>query len=122
MSDFDAAYWSAHWQNTGSESAPLPNPHLAEVTGLAPDRALDAGCGEGAEAIWLAARGWTVTGADISAEALARAAQHAADSGVEVEWTQADLSVWRPDATYDLVTTFYAHPTMPQRRCACWRN
>lgn len=112
--DFDAEYWSAHWRNAGPSSAPPANPHLADIAALPPGRALDAGCGEGAEAIWLAARGWAVTAVDISADALARAARRSADAGVEIEWAQADLSVWRPAVTYDLLTTFYAHPTIPQ--------
>lgn len=113
--DFDADFWKAHWQRPGAlGAAPSANPHLAEVSALPPGRALDAGCGEGAEAIWLAARGWQVTAADISPEALARASRRAADAGVEVSWVPADLSVWRPESAFDLVTTFYAHPTIPQ--------
>src|SRR5687768_12306669 len=104
-----------------------PNPHLiAEVSDLAPGTALDAGCGAGAEALWLAARGWQVTAADIATAALARAAERAAAGGVagRVQWVEADLSTWRPDARYDLVTTHYAHPAMPQldfyHRIASW--
>lgn len=87
---------------------------------------LDAGCGAGAEAIWLASRGWQVTGADIANEALALAAERANASGVadRVRWVQADLTTWEPAATYDLVATHYAHPTMPQLefydRIASW--
>jgi SAM-dependent methyltransferase len=94
-----------------------PNPYLArETSGLAPGTALDAGCGAGAEAIWLASRGWHVTAADISSEALARAAERAATSGgaEHLRWVEADLSVWTPDAQFDLVMTHYAHPAMPQ--------
>jgi SAM-dependent methyltransferase len=94
-----------------------PNPYLArETAGLAPGTALDAGCGAGAEAIWLASRGWDVTAADISSEALARAAGRAAanEPPEQVRWVEADLSTWRPDTRFDLVTTHYAHPAMPQ--------
>ncbi|WAP53377.1 class I SAM-dependent methyltransferase [Arthrobacter sp. ATA002] len=103
------------------------NPHLIRETGnLAPGTALDAGCGAGTEAIWLATHGWKVTGADIASAALDRAAGRAADAGVadQVQWVQADLSTWEPDAQYDLVTTHYAHPAMPQLdfydRTASW--
>ena len=89
---------------------------MKEVDGLEPGTALDAGCGAGGEAIWLASRGWQVTGADIAAEALDRAAERAIAGGVadRVHWVQADLSIWEPGTTYDLVTTHYAHPAMPQ--------
>lgn len=63
------------------------------VAGLPPGRALDLGCGEGADAIWLARQGWTVTGADISATALDRAAADARAAGAagRIEWRLGDL-------------------------------
>jgi SAM-dependent methyltransferase len=94
-----------------------PNPYLSrEISGLTPGTALDAGCGGGAEAIWLASHGWRVTAADISSEALALAAERAATSGNPegLQWVEADLSVWSPKAQFDLVMTHYAHPAMPQ--------
>ena len=126
---FDREYWDQVWR--GDRAAAMgssqPNPHLVREAGdLTPGTALDAGCGAGAEAIWLAARGWQVSAADISAAALLRAAERAADAGVSerVQWVQADLSTWDPDARYDLVTTHYAHPAMPQLefydRTASW--
>jgi SAM-dependent methyltransferase len=119
---FDKDYWESHWQEadehaSGQEVA--PNPYLArEVSGLARGTALDAGCGEGAEAIWLATEGWQVTAADISAEVLARDSQRATTSCAapdHVQWVEADLSVWEPGQQFDLVTTHYAHPAMPQQ-------
>ena len=119
--DFDKPYWERHWQGRPDGDASMatnpPNPHLVRETGgLAPGTALDAGCGAGAEAIWLASRGWQVTGADISAEALAQAAARAAVHEVadRVRWVEADLGTWEPDRQFDLVTTHYAHPAMPQ--------
>jgi SAM-dependent methyltransferase len=54
-----------------------PNLALTEqVVALTPGTALEVGCGEGADAIWLAAQGWQVTGVDFSAQALHRAAAH----------------------------------------------
>ncbi|NEE04654.1 class I SAM-dependent methyltransferase [Phytoactinopolyspora halotolerans] len=129
---FDKDYWDEHWQRRdtdgpGSMSGNPPNPYLARETGeLLPGTALDAGCGAGAEAIWLASSGWQVTAVDISAQALARAAQRAAADGVgdRVQWIEADLSAWNPDTRFDLVTTHYAHPAMPQLefydRIAAW--
>jgi len=109
---FDKDYWEQHWREGGTAGSP-PNPYLIEETAaLAPGTALDAGCGAGAEAIWLASAGWQVSAADISGEALARAASPAAAS--RVRWIEADLALWRPDTRFDLVTTHYAHPAMPQ--------
>ncbi|RZU53953.1 methyltransferase family protein [Krasilnikovia cinnamomea] len=131
---FDKDYWDQHWHQAHDERSGAvadgepPNPYLVQATGdLVPGTALDAGCGTGAEAIWLASRGWRVVAADISAEALARAAQCATRaSGVSepVRWVEADLTVWEPGTRFDLVTTHYAHPAMPQlafyERIAGW--
>jgi len=118
---FDTDYWESHWQqaNTHAPGRELdPNPYLArELSRLAPGTALDAGCGEGAEAIWLAAAGWQVTAADISKAALARAAERATAgraAPARVQWVEADLRVWEPGQQFDLVTTHYAHPALPQ--------
>lgn len=126
---FDIEYWDQIWQGDRASAmgSSQPNPHLVrEVGDLAPGTALEAGCGAGAEATWLATRGWQVTGADIAAAALDRAAERAADAGVaeRVKWVQADLATWDPDKRFDLVTTHYAHPAIPQLefydRVASW--
>ncbi|WP_422769882.1 class I SAM-dependent methyltransferase [Plantactinospora sp. WMMC1484] len=126
---FDKDYWDQIWRGdrAAAMAAGRPNPHLVrEVGDLTPGTALDVGCGAGAETIWLATRGWQVTGADIAAAALARAAERAAAAGVagRVRWVEADLSRWEPEAGYDLVTTHYAHSAMPQLdfygRVASW--
>ena len=126
---FDKKYWDDIWSSdrAGAMSTSDPNPHLLrEVDGLEPGSAFDAGCGAGAEAIWLASAGWSVTAADVAAEALTVGARRAADAGVggRVRWVQADLSTWEPSQQFDLVTTHYAHPAMPQlefyRRIATW--
>ncbi|WP_240372788.1 SAM-dependent methyltransferase [Brevibacterium zhoupengii] len=126
---FDKTYWDQTWtgERAPAMSSGDPNPHLTnEVGGLEPGTALDAGCGAGAEAIWLAAQGWDVTGADVADAALDYAKDRAAAAGVsdQVRWIQADLSSWAPKKQYDLVTTHYAHPAMPQldfyERIASW--
>ncbi|QKW39137.1 class I SAM-dependent methyltransferase [Actinomadura sp. NAK00032] len=118
--EFDKDYWERRWRD-GAAAGPMggspPNPYLArEIGELTPGTALDAGCGAGAEAIWLAARGWRVTAVDISSEALARAAERAAAAGASegLRWVEADLGTWAPDERFDLVTTHYAHPATPQ--------
>ena len=132
---FDKDYWDRHWEPGGgpeAREARTANPYLVrETSDLVPGTALDAGCGEGAEAIWLASRGWHVTAADIAAadiaaEAPARTASRAAQTPASglVQWVEADLTTWAPGTQYDLVTTNYAHPTMPQlafyQRIAEW--
>jgi thioredoxin reductase/SAM-dependent methyltransferase len=95
----------------------LPNPPLVEhAAGLAPGAALDVGCGEGADAIWLAGRGWQVTGVDLSPTALERAAAHAGETGVTVDWRQGDATDGVPDGVFDLVTSHFLHLSGEQRR------
>ena len=117
--EFDQSYWDAHYEQGGSAAGHQlpPNPYLVDEVGdLTPGSALEAGCGEGAEALWLGRAGWQVTAVDIAAEPLARAAERAGAQGMgdRIEWVRADLSSWEPERTYDLVTTHYAHPSMPQ--------
>ncbi len=77
---FDEDFWNERYRSSERVWSGNPNPQLvAEVAGLAPGRALDVGCGEGADAIWLARRGWDVVATDISGVALERAAQHVRD-------------------------------------------
>jgi thioredoxin reductase/SAM-dependent methyltransferase len=99
-----------------------PNPPLVEhAAGLAPGSALDVGCGEGGDAIWLAERGWRVTAVDLSTTALERAAGHAAAAGADVaariEWQRADATAGLPVADpYDLVTSHFMHLHGDERR------
>ena len=80
------------------------------------------GCGEGADAIWLARSGWQVVAADISGVALERGARHARDSGPEVperiEWRQVDLLASPPEPdSFDLVSAqFMQLPPEPRER------
>ena len=92
----DDQLWSGH-----------PNEQLVvEASNLQPGSALDVGCGEGADAIWLVERGWRVTAIDVSAKALDRAARAAAAADLAVDWRPIGLE--EVDAsTYDLVSVFY---------------
>ncbi|MQY02664.1 methyltransferase domain-containing protein [Actinomadura macrotermitis] len=119
---FEADAWEERYRARPAVWSGNPNPRLvAEAADLPPGRALDIGCGEGADAIWLAGRGWQVTAADISATALERAAAHAAAAGPQIAdritWTHADLREQPPAAaSYDLVTAQYMHlPSEPRR-------
>ena len=108
---FDEASWEERYGAAPALWSGRPNPQLvAEAAGLPPGRALDAGSGEGGDALWLAGRGWRVTAVDFSTVALARAAAAADRLGVEVDWVHADLTRWTPPpATFDLVSAQYFH-------------
>jgi SAM-dependent methyltransferase len=84
--------WDARYkEQDGPKWSGRPNGRLlVEVSGLTPGRALDVGCGEGADAISLARSGWTVTGIDISEVALGRARAEAELAGAAVEWICGD--------------------------------
>ena len=74
--------------------------------------ALDVGCGEGADAIWLASQGWDVTAVDISRVALRRAKEHAAAMYLEdsISWEYQDLLTWTPPvSSFDLVSSQFMH-------------
>jgi SAM-dependent methyltransferase len=120
MSDYDQDFWEERWSRALREHEDRvrqrpPNAHLtAEVGDLPPGRALDAGCGHGSDALWLAARGWQVTAVDFAATALAYARTTAEAMGPElaerIDWVEGDLETWtpRPDG-YDLVACLYVH-------------
>lgn len=103
----DAQSWDDRYRSREQLFSGDPNGVLVtEVTGLPPGRALDVGCGEGADALWLARHGWQVTATDISTTALQRAA--AADTEGHVAWTHADLTTAPPEAgAFDLVCAQY---------------
>lgn len=103
----------AEWDRRYAEQERLwsgnPNGALVvETAGLIPGRVLDVGCGEGADAVWLAAGGWDVTALEVSEVALARAVGHAQDAGVAITWVHAGLAeAGLPPGTFDLVSAQY---------------
>jgi SAM-dependent methyltransferase len=112
---FGHEFWEERYRGRTAVWSGRPNPPLvAEAGDLAPGRALDAGCGEGADAIWLASRGWRVTAVDFATAALRRAREHAdtldADVASRIDWVPADLTGWTPpEGRFDLVSTHYVH-------------
>ncbi len=117
---YDRAHWEQLWAKTLREQPDKvarrpPNAHLmSQVSGLAPGRALDAGCGHGAETLWLAAHGWEVMAVDFSASALAHARATAEAMGAEIAgriaWVEGDLAAWTPPRQrFDLVVCLYVH-------------
>jgi len=117
---YDRAFWEQLWAKTLRDHPDKvaqrpPSAHLtAAAAGLPPGRALDAGCGHGAETLWLAAHGWRVTAVDFSASALAHARSTAEALGPEIagriEWVEGDLGTWTPPREqFDLVVCLFVH-------------
>ena len=104
ISDWDQRYASAEHMWSGQPNTAL----VSETRGLRPGRALDVGCGEGADALWLAEQGWDVIALDVSQVALDRAADQAERAGVQVRWLHAGLvEAAPPAASFDLVSAQY---------------
>jgi SAM-dependent methyltransferase len=102
--EWDERYGAAHQIWSGEPNGAL----VTETAGLNPGRALDVGCGEGADAVWLALRGWQVTALDVSRVAIDRATSLARDAGVEVTWMHAGLiEAALPAGAFDLVSAQY---------------
>lgn len=114
----DREQWNRRYAASGLVWTASANRFLvAEVADLDPVRALDLGCGEGRNAVWLAERGWEVTGVDFSEVALAKAAKLAAERGVSVEWVEADVLEFVPaPGAFDLVAVLYLHLRAAARR------
>lgn len=106
------SFWDAHYTRHPDVGSGAPNAVLVDETDdLRPGSALDLGCGEGGDAIWLAQRGWRVTAVDVSSVALTRAAGHARSAGVadRIVWERHDLDATFPVGWFDLVTAHYLH-------------
>ena len=116
---FTREFWDDRYGSAERLWSGNPNHQLvAQLTGLTPGEALDAGCGEGADAIWLAGLGWQVTAVDVSPVALGRGAAAAARRGAEIAaritWQPADLLSWVPPAErFDLVSAQFMHLPRP---------
>lgn len=117
---YDQPFWEELWAKTLREHPDKvaqrpPNARLvAELASLTPGRALDAGCGHGAESLWLAQLGWQVTAVDFAASALSQGRSRAdalgADVARRIDWVLGDLSTWTaPSDAFDLVVCLYVH-------------
>jgi SAM-dependent methyltransferase len=113
---FTQEFWDERYASSDRIWSGRPNARLVDqVTDLAPGTAVDVGCGEGADAVWLASRGWQVTGVDVSGVALDRAAEHAREAGVaeRTAWARVDVFALDPlpvpAGGFDLVTASFMH-------------
>jgi 2-polyprenyl-3-methyl-5-hydroxy-6-metoxy-1,4-benzoquinol methylase len=113
MDTFDPHWWEDHYRRHAASHGG-PSPHLlAEVGDLPAGTALDAGCGRGTDALWLAGQGWRVTAVDVSPTAVHSARDAAPELAARVDWVVADLTTWQPPERYDLVVSQYVHPRTP---------
>ncbi|WP_425463552.1 class I SAM-dependent methyltransferase [Micromonospora palomenae] len=102
-----ARHWDELYQRRERIWSGRANPHLVDIVDPLPaGTALDLGCGEGADAIWLAGHGWQVTAVDVSTTALERAAAEAATAGVaaRIDFQRHDLTRTFPEGVFDLVS------------------
>lgn len=114
----DAGDWDLRWTDKLLHAHGEPSTVVLEVLEeLEPGRALDLACGNGRHALWLAERGWRVTGVDFSTEALRQARERASKLGLDVEWIEVDLASYEPPAeAFDLVLIAYLHVPARERR------
>ncbi|GGK51950.1 class I SAM-dependent methyltransferase [Nocardia camponoti] len=101
-------FWEEFYRDRPQIWTGNPNALLVrEVSDLTPGTALDLGCGEGGDAIWLAERGWKVTAVDVSPTAIERGKTRAA--GLDITWAAHDLQHDFPEGTFDLVSAQFLH-------------
>lgn len=110
-------HWNEHYGQRDRVWSGRVNLRLSEVAeSLPPGRALDLGCGEGADASWLASRGWSVVATDVSQVALDRAAADAGELLSKIDFQHHDLEVSFPDGEFDLVSAQFLHSKIPLDR------
>lgn len=127
-----ADFWEDRYAGADAVWSGRPNATMVDVVGslgLTPGTALDLGCGEGGDALWLARQGWQVTGLDISPTAVgrARAAADAAGLGAGLGAERAafevtDLAHWRDERLFDLVTASFLHSPVELPRAEILRQ
>ena len=106
-------YWEGLYA-AGPDGPPV-DVLLPDVVGaLSPGSALDVGCGEGQNSLWLAEHGWSVLGVDISPTAIERA--RAAQPEAGADFVVADAREWEPGRQFDLVISTYALPSQGKGR------
>lgn len=117
--------WDEHYSARPQVWSGRVNAQLAAIAPtLGGTRALDLGCGEGADAIWLAEHGWTVVATDVSGTALARARAAAGARGLadRIDFVQHDLTGSFPEGSFDLVSAHFLHSTVEMDRSQILRR
>jgi SAM-dependent methyltransferase len=129
MSESEAeAVWEERYRAAPQVWSGRVNAQLERIAAqLPPGRALDLGCGEGGDALWLAGRGWEVLGVDVSGTALARAEAESTARGVAglTRFERHDLTARFPEAPgegFDLVSAQFLHSTVAMDRAVILRR
>ncbi len=117
-------FWEERYAGRQVWSGKVNATMAALVAELPTGRALELGCGEGGDAVWLAEQGWQVTAVDISPTAIERGRVAAAERGLaeRIEWIAADLSDWAPDGSFDLVTASFLQSPLELERAGILRR
>lgn len=117
-------FWEERYAGRQVWSGKVNATMAALVAELPTGRALELGCGEGGDAVWLAEQGWQVTAVDISPTAIERGRVAAAERGLaeRIEWIAADLSNWAPDGSFDLVTASFLQSPLELERAGILRR
>lgn len=111
---FDAQWWEQHYQQADLAAVADPTPYVVALAAARrPGTVLDAGCGTGTDARWLAGQGWTVTAVDISPSAIEQARRLTDHAGVQVDWLVGDAGKLAVDQEFDVVISQYVHPHGP---------
>ena len=118
-------YWEQRYSGSERVWSGKVNATMASVVAeLSPGTAIDLGCGEGGDVLWLAEQGWTALGLDISATAVGRARDEAAARGLDsASFEAVDLDAWEPEpASVDLVTASFFQSNVALDRIAILRR
>lgn len=118
-------YWEDRYGDSHIWSGKV-NAVLARVVeGVEPGTALDLGCGEGGDVIWLAEHGWRALGVDISTKALQRGRAAAAERGLspkQAAFLEQDLTHLNLPERFDLVAASFLHSPVALERTAILRR
>ena len=110
-----AEFWNDVWHTADLSDEGHDDMLESIVSGLAPGRALDLGCGAGGNVVWLAKHGWQATGVDFSEVAVRKARELVAKHGLDATFVAADASTYQPESQPQLITSFYIQLPPHQR-------
>ena len=122
MQDHDHFDWNQSYSGSVTDYAEPDSAMVDIIDGLTPGWALDIGCGAGGLVVALAQRGWQVTGIDIATKAIEAARKITQTKGVDAELFVADATTWKPNGTFDLITSSFALPGSKSGRASVFES